>query len=238
MIRFLLAKLHIEYLSTKNTVKAVREALQNLPKDLTLVYDEIMQRIDHQNDEDRQLAHSTLTWVANAKRLLSVNELREALAIETGDTSLDSDNLLDIDIILSVCAGLVIVDNARTVRLIHYTAQHYLDSIQMDRFPAAQTEITSRCLTYLSFQVFSNFPRNLSQYQLLHKHPFLAYAKYCLVHAQGQPEVVLKARIIEFLQRASQFYDFWSDFDRFVAPGPWYPRDTPLPPLCYSASSN
>ncbi|KAJ7117132.1 hypothetical protein C8R44DRAFT_593899, partial [Mycena epipterygia] len=147
---FLLAKLHIDSLTTKNTIKAVKEALHQLPKDLRHTYEEAMERIDHQGEDDRQLAHLTLTWVANAKRPLSIGELQEALAIEPDATDLDPDNLLDISIILSVCAGLVIVDEtASVVRLIHYTTQDYLDSIQSQRFPDAQTEITSRCLTYL-----------------------------------------------------------------------------------------
>ncbi|KAJ7435640.1 hypothetical protein FB451DRAFT_1109266, partial [Mycena latifolia] len=65
---FLLAKLHIESLATKNTVKAVRETLQHLPKDLKHTYDEAMERINHQIEEDRQMGMLALTWVANAKR--------------------------------------------------------------------------------------------------------------------------------------------------------------------------
>ncbi|KAJ7444195.1 hypothetical protein FB451DRAFT_1568471 [Mycena latifolia] len=96
---FLLAKLHIESLATKNTIKAVREALQHLPKDLQHTYDDVMEQINHQNEEDRQLGMLALTWVANAKRPLSVAELREALGIEPDSTFLDLDNLLDMDII-------------------------------------------------------------------------------------------------------------------------------------------
>ncbi|KAJ6586372.1 hypothetical protein DFH09DRAFT_844592, partial [Mycena vulgaris] len=105
---FLLAKLHCESLVTKNTVKAVREALQHLPKDLTQTYDEAMERIDRQNDDDKELAHFALTWVANAKRLLSVAELCEALAIEQESTAFDVDNIAEIHIVLSACAGLLI----------------------------------------------------------------------------------------------------------------------------------
>ncbi|KAJ6579088.1 hypothetical protein DFH09DRAFT_979758, partial [Mycena vulgaris] len=149
---FLLAKLHIESLAAKNTIKAVREALQHLPKDLQHTYNETMERINHQSDEDRQLGLLVLTWVGNAKRLLSVSELQEALAIERDSTFLDPDNLLDMNIVLSVCAGLITVDETGfVVRLIHYTAQSYLDSIQLDKFPLAHTQIVSTCLTYLSF---------------------------------------------------------------------------------------
>ncbi|KAJ6594778.1 hypothetical protein B0H19DRAFT_975013, partial [Mycena capillaripes] len=124
---FLLAKLHIESLSTKTTVKGVREALQTLPKTLNDSYDEAMRRIKEQNEESKNTAYSTLTWVANAKRPLTVLELRTALAIEPDTKALDEDNVLDIDIILSVCAGLIVVDEqVSVVRLVHYTTQEYL----------------------------------------------------------------------------------------------------------------
>ncbi|KAJ6574620.1 hypothetical protein B0H19DRAFT_935198, partial [Mycena capillaripes] len=126
---FLLAKLHIESLSTKTTVKGVREALKTLPKTLNDSYDDAMRRIKEQNKESRNTAYSTLTWVANAKRPLTALELRTALAIEPGTKALDEDNMLDIDIILSVCAGLIIVDEqVSVVRLVHYTTQEYLES--------------------------------------------------------------------------------------------------------------
>ncbi|KAJ6574297.1 hypothetical protein B0H19DRAFT_985951, partial [Mycena capillaripes] len=124
---FLLAKLHIESLSTKITVKGVRDALQTLPNTLNDSYDEAMKRITQQNEESRSTAYSTLTWVANAKRPLTALELQTALAIEPGTKALDKDNMLDIDIILSVCAGLIIIDEqVSVVRLVHYTTQEYL----------------------------------------------------------------------------------------------------------------
>ncbi|KAF7365811.1 Ankyrin repeat-containing domain [Mycena venus] len=138
---FLLAKLHIESLSTKNTITGVREALKHLPKNLHDSYDIAMQRIEAQNEEDRKTAHSALTWVANAKRPLTVSEITVALAIEPDAQRLDEDNILDIEIILAVCAGLVIADEELdVVRLVHYTTQEYLDSIQAEQFPDAHTD--------------------------------------------------------------------------------------------------
>ncbi|KAJ7687520.1 hypothetical protein B0H17DRAFT_901770, partial [Mycena rosella] len=106
--RFLLAKLHIESLATKSNIKALREALQKVPADLKQTYDDAMARINEQNEDDRKIALEALAWVATAKRLLTVAELREALAVEPGAKSLDPDNFTDIGIILTVCAGLVI----------------------------------------------------------------------------------------------------------------------------------
>ncbi|KAJ6520685.1 ankyrin repeat domain-containing protein, partial [Mycena vulgaris] len=215
---FLLPKLHIEALASKNTVKAVRQALQHLPTDLQQTYDDAIERIKLQREEDRELGLLALTWVANAKRPLLVSELREALAIEEDSTFLDPDNLLDISTILSVCAGLIIVDETLSVvRLIHYTTQGYLDNIQSDQFPLAQTKIVSTCLTYLSFKEFATLPESWgAQRKMILKHPFLDYAQYCLLHAEGQPELQLQSRITGFMTTEAPRWrnsEIWSSVD-------------------------
>ncbi|KAJ7271010.1 ankyrin repeat-containing domain protein [Mycena rebaudengoi] len=204
---FLIAKLHIDSLATKSTVKAVRDALQNLPEDLEHTYNEAMDRINAQNKDDREIARRALIWVANAKRPLTVSELQEALAIEPDSKALDVDGLLDIEIILSVCAGLVIVDapqwfdtdpGLRIIRLVHLTIQDYLDRVQPIRFPGAQTEIARQCLTYVSY---NSVPENNSLQPGL-----LSYASaYCLLHAAGEPELLLRDSIIQFLGNAHRW---------------------------------
>ncbi|KAJ7706667.1 ankyrin repeat-containing domain protein [Mycena rosella] len=201
---FLLAKLHIISLTAKHTVKAIREALRSMPRDLPKTYDEIMQRINQQPEEDRKLALSALSWISSAKRILRVSELREALAIDPGTNALDPDNLLDMDIVLSVCAGLITVDQADgVVRLVHYTTQQYLERMKTTHFPSAQTDITLACITYLSFDTFAGiehiyFPQDV--------YPFLDYAlDYGLVHARGQPEFDLKDILLEFLAKATRW---------------------------------
>ncbi|KAJ6571215.1 ankyrin repeat-containing domain protein, partial [Mycena capillaripes] len=149
---FLLAKLHMDSLRREHTIKAVRDTLNNLPKDLNYTYENAMKRIETQDQEDKKMAHSTLIWVANAKRPLKVSELQKALAIEPGSSQLTEESEMDIEIILSVCAGLVIVDmHHPVVRLVHYTAQEYLNSVQDQQYPDAQMEISLSLLTYLKF---------------------------------------------------------------------------------------
>jgi hypothetical protein len=197
MSRFLLAKLHIESLSKKSTIKRVREALKTLPKDLNDSYDSAMKRIEDQNEEERTIAHSALTWVVNAKRPLTVAELQVALAVEPGAQELDDDNLLDIEIILAVCAGLVIVDEQLSVvRLVHYTTQEYFDGIQEQQFPDAQTEITRILLTFLSFEKIVDVPRDWRD----DLPPLVEYSQYCLMHATGPPEHQLRSMILEFFR--------------------------------------
>jgi ankyrin repeat protein len=244
--RFLLAKLQIESLTTKNTIKALRSALQNMPKDLTRTYDEAMERIDRQNADDKELAHRVLTWVTNAMRPLSVAELRDALAIEPDTTSLDSDNLLDIDIVLSVCAGLIIVDGEiSVVRLIHYTAQHYFDTIHAVRFPDAHADISSSCFTYLSFAQFSTAPSYWNPEEArrqVAEYPLLSYSQYCLLHAGKIHGLKLNSSIESFGRQASSWRNLWETlFYRYrELAAPWTYSYWPSSPslLWIAAASN
>ncbi|KAJ7852035.1 hypothetical protein B0H14DRAFT_813177 [Mycena olivaceomarginata] len=197
---FLLGKLNIDSLLTKLTVKAVRDALKNMPGDLDSMYDDIMERINRQSEEDRNLARRTLSWILTAEAVLHVSELIEALAIEPKTNDLDPDNVLDIGDILSVCAGLVVINEEdHLVRLIHYTAQDYLDRIRDTEFPHAQTEIAGACITYLSFQKFAR-AGDLDLESFLDENPLLDYARlFCLIHARGEPEYRIKGNILRFL---------------------------------------
>ncbi|KAJ6563653.1 ankyrin repeat-containing domain protein [Mycena vulgaris] len=202
---FLLAKLHIDSLTTKHTVKAVREALANLPIDLNSTYDEVMERINRQSEDDRNIARLALCWISNAKRLLHIFELREALAVEEGTTKLDPDNLLDTDTILSVCAGLVIIDEEDGL--------DYLERVQAKIFPRASVDITLACITYLSFTVFSRKIHNPDIF--FDRKSLLDYAvEYCLVHARGQPESDMKDFILSFLANCTRWREFWNSRHR------------------------
>ncbi|KAJ7440464.1 ankyrin repeat-containing domain protein [Mycena latifolia] len=240
---FLLAKLHIESLATKMTIKAVREALQYLPKDLSHTYDEAMNWIKNQNDDDRYFALQALTWVAYAKRPLSVAELCEALAIEPDATTLDVDNLLDINIVLSVCAGLIIVDEAMSVvRLIHFTTQRYFDSIQPDQFADAHTMIASQCLAYLCFDEFSQLDKAYMLDKGVKAHPLVGYSQHLLLHAAGaNRQLDLQPGLTFFLEKAHSWKGIWYSSQREPAP-PWdyMYSDWPLNPslLWLSAASN
>src|SRR5436305_14863573 len=56
---------------------------------------------------------------------------------------------------VSVCAGLVIVDKeSDIIRLVHYTTQEYFERTWVSWFPDSQRDIASICVIYLSFDVF------------------------------------------------------------------------------------
>lgn len=56
-----------------------------------------------------------------AKRPLTTLELQHALAVEVGESELDEENFPEIEDMVSVCAGLVTVDEeCGIIRLVHY----------------------------------------------------------------------------------------------------------------------
>ena len=120
-------------------------------------YVEAMERIKGQNPDAQELAVQTLSWISCAKRPLTIQELRYALAVEQDTHDLDEDNLSDLEDIVSVCAGLVVVDEkSQIIRLAHYTTQEFFEREGTTWFPNAQVDITTTCATYLMFDQFES----------------------------------------------------------------------------------
>ncbi|KAH7305361.1 nucleoside phosphorylase [Rhexocercosporidium sp. MPI-PUGE-AT-0058] len=157
---FLLAQLHFESAGTKKTPKKMKDMLNNLatgPKAYDYAYEEAMKRIASHDAGSEELAKQVLSWITCSKRPLTISELQYALAVEASEAELDEDNLPQIEDMVSVCAGLVTVDEeSSTIRLVHYTTQEYFERTQNDLFPTAKSEITTTCVTCLSFDVFKS----------------------------------------------------------------------------------
>ena len=113
--RFLLARLHMDSLGGKLNAREVRAALENLPEGMDDTYDEAMKRVERQEDSHKQLAKRVLSWITYVIRPLSVQELQHALAVMHDTTHIDPDDIIDDEILTSVCAGLVVVDQERDV---------------------------------------------------------------------------------------------------------------------------
>ncbi|RYP17562.1 hypothetical protein DL765_004451 [Monosporascus sp. GIB2] len=179
---FLLAELHLQSLLGRRSPKAVRKVLHTLRKEskvrcgdnskLDLAYDQAVERIKYQPGDGPTLAKEVLSWITFAKRPLSKSELQHALAVEVGEPELDRQNLPQIEYMVSVCAGLVTVDEeSGIIRLVHYTTQEYLETHMFRLIPGedsttsdarkneiamvgAHRAIAIICVNYLSFSVF------------------------------------------------------------------------------------
>jgi hypothetical protein len=146
---------------------------------LDKAYSDAIERIDGQLAEDRSLARRTISWISYAQRPLTTQELCHAQATMPGDRALNNDNFYDVEDIISVCAGLVTIDEeSNFIRLVHYTTQEYFEHIRLEWNPSALEEIASICLTYLSFDTFrSGSCRSDEDFEgRLRKSIFLDYA--------------------------------------------------------------
>lgn len=169
---------------TKSKVQATLETLSKTSKlpgkpGLNRAYDDALERIKSQLADDARLALRALSWITFAKRQLTIDEICHAFAVEPDDEDLDPDNILDINDIVSVCAGLVVVDEeSQIVHLVHYTTQVYLEKLP-DWSSNANMDIAQTCLHYLSLIKIpspgTEFNPGNSRYRL---NPFLDYASW------------------------------------------------------------
>ncbi|KAF1950294.1 ankyrin, partial [Byssothecium circinans] len=224
---FLLAQLYVDSLldkGTKNKVKTALETLSTGTGALTEAYNNVIHRINSQLPGNAELAHQVLMWLVHTRRNLTTAELREALAVKPGMTEIDPDDLEDIESLVSVCAGLVTVDGeSNIIRLVHYTTQQYFESIKYKWGPDAQVEITTVCLTYLSFEPFREGACDTEEdcVSRHRNHAFLTYAgRHWGDHARSVQHDVLEVAH-SFLQCNSLMA---SAMQAFYRAGHWYWR--------------
>ena len=201
------ARLHLEFLTTKTTLRKLKDALTALPEGLNVTYDKTMERIHSQYPDHVTLARKVLCWLFYAQRLTML-EVQHAVAVEIGDQSLDDDNIPEEGLLLSVCNGLVTYEKeSGFLALIHYTFQQYLESKANTLFPEAQIEIVRTCLTYMSFDEFGLGPcLDDQRFELrLQRYPLLRYAAFrWSQHALLGAEEACSNLIFSFLSHSAK----------------------------------
>ena len=111
-------------------------------------YAEAIIRIDSQDSDRKELAWRTLSWIIYAMRPLKTRELSNILSLEPGTNSIGNGDFYDIEDVISVCAGLVTIDaNIDVVRLIHRTAQEYLEGVQCKLY--SRLDIARECEVFI-----------------------------------------------------------------------------------------
>ncbi|KAE8419716.1 hypothetical protein BDV36DRAFT_130998 [Aspergillus pseudocaelatus] len=157
---FLLAKLHLDSLMDMKFPIHIKAALNTLPKGsetYDCAYRESMDRVNRQGPMTVKFAKQVLSWTTCAKRPLTTLELRYALTVREVDEPDLDDNLPQIEDIVSVCAGLVTVDEeSDIIRLVHYTTQEYFNRTKEEWFPTVESDIATTCVRYLSSSSFES----------------------------------------------------------------------------------
>jgi hypothetical protein len=131
---------------------------------LVATYERILEKITASTGGagKASIAIKMFKWIVCAKRPLRVDELKEAVGVESTDSFLDLDKIPTNDEhFIRCCGNLVVFDtDDRTIRLAHYTVQQFLlsDSTKSRRFhfrqSEAELEVGEICVAYLSFPEF------------------------------------------------------------------------------------
>lgn len=181
-VRFLLAKLHLNSLMDKVSIKDIEDTLKSLPRDSNAydqTYWETMNNIRRQKTGLQKLAMRALSWICCSRRTLKIAELQHALAVKESHQDFDEMNITEVGLILSVCKGLVTVRaKRRTIRLVHYTTQQYFERTWEQWFPEAHRNIAETLIRYLSFDAFNTGACQTSQKfkERLERYPLYVYA--------------------------------------------------------------
>ncbi|KAL7939602.1 hypothetical protein V8C35DRAFT_287117 [Trichoderma chlorosporum] len=168
---FLLAQLYLGLLEDKVTPKEIRKALEKVRRQgqkqdklqiLDEAYDDTLNIIRCQRKGFRRLAKKALYWISHSKRELTTIELQHAIAVdreldrenkENIPRDLDEESIPEIDLIVLTCCGFVTVDEeGKYIRLVHGTAQRYLNQMREKWFSEAEERISEACALYLSFE--------------------------------------------------------------------------------------
>ena len=184
---FLLISLTMDAILGETTAYGRRQKLRAMTEGLDLddVYGATLERVKEQGGEKTRLGMAALMWISHSERLLQLDELSHALAVEIGSKDLNPERIPSVETLLSCCLGLIIIDReASTVRLIHFTLQEYLYTYP-NLFGPTHSIMAETCLTYLNFQSIKDISSTLST--LPQSTPFLRYSSlYWGAHAKRE----------------------------------------------------
>lgn len=146
------------------TEKAIRQTLQNLPKDLGETYFRIIENIRNSRGGALKfdMVKKIVRWVICARRPLRIDELEEAVGLEKTDTHLHTERSATGAgrKLMAACGNLLVYNKEDcTVTLAHSTVQQFLCNLSLPTdvhfdFSAADTEIGEICIAYLCFSDF------------------------------------------------------------------------------------
>ena len=170
-------KFQLDYVLDFPKPQDALDALKRLPIEMESAHFEIMEKIE--KAKWKPTALKALSWIFLARRLLSIDELREAISIRPSrHTQLSPKLFVHPDALVRYCQGPIGVDEQNNVVCFtHYTVQEFLRAKYRDKM-MSNIDIAKVCLTYLNFDVFER--RSSKDEKTLiarvNGHKFLEYA--------------------------------------------------------------
>ena len=154
----------IDSICRENTDEAILNALEDLPKDLPTTYRRILRRLRDSGSTDPLTGKKVFELIAAARRPLTLEELREAISIEPGNTTWSTAKLVnDVMKSLDCCGSLIVVDEElSTVHFAHSSVKQHLEARPENldipeyhvKVDSADLSMSKIIITYLNLDVF------------------------------------------------------------------------------------
>ncbi|KAH6909746.1 hypothetical protein BKA70DRAFT_175144 [Coprinopsis sp. MPI-PUGE-AT-0042] len=207
---FLHASLQLKALRECTSVHEVKETLAAFPADIEDLYLQTWQRILNQTPAKVLLAKKVILWVINSTRSLTIDELRHALATCPDTHRFNSSRLVQESVLIGLCRGLLMVEEeTRLVRLVHYTAKAPLERLIVETFPLPHALLSVICLARLTDSGLqqAEFGTADRLEQALRETPLLHYAyESWFTHAhKSLNDPLTTSRLTEFVENCHGF---------------------------------
>ncbi|KAI1122922.1 hypothetical protein F5Y10DRAFT_286636 [Nemania abortiva] len=181
---------------------AIRECLQDLPRDLEAEYARLFSRLMHRLHSDSErpttqisAARRLLGLIMGALESLTVDDLRHAYAASCGGGSMWREDLITADAVFDLIGDFVSCTGPQKARFCHSSLEdllflpqgHWTGSLETIKFfrleyPECHELMAKACFEYIT-NVDFGYPLTDNSYHKLIDQPFLLYAtKYGLSH--------------------------------------------------------
>ncbi|KAK0234304.1 hypothetical protein IW262DRAFT_1452863 [Armillaria fumosa] len=186
---FCLVDCQLQLLAEVDFESDIDQILRNLPPDLNSMYERIFEKVKLKDQRAAKIVQHTLWWLVGSLQKLHLEEVMEAVIVETGRDSPNMDlKPLSGKHLLKMCSSLVHHDTKTdNLTLSHASVQDFLFSgylkgtahsdYHIPSFPFLHRHTTCLVSAYLQYRDFQNglctTPENLAKH--LEQHPFLVY---------------------------------------------------------------
>jgi hypothetical protein len=174
--RFRLVEFQLKYVLSQGSPANIKAALGGnfLPKSLPDAYRKVMNQMD---EGQKRFAFQIMSWIFHAARLLTIDELSEALSVVDDSEDLEVDLIPEPESIVKACESLVEIDKvSREVRFTHQTVDEFLRNYCASEM-LLMVDLAKTCLIYLGFSGFDRTCRDgMSLYLRCQKYKFSRYA--------------------------------------------------------------
>ncbi|KAK5064961.1 hypothetical protein LTR84_000796 [Exophiala bonariae] len=214
---FLLPALQMQVILGQTTRSQIEEALDTLPIGLGENLLLTMERIKSQDPHTKtraKLALTVLMWLSSAQSLLTVHELQHAIA--TDSSSMKLGDIIDAEILVDCCFGLVIIDESSVIRLVHFSVSEFLEERRDELFKHPHSTLAATCLSYILLSLQANDSlRSELPYKTPPHWPFLNYSiAHWGMHAKlARPEsesvAVMNSKVHDFFASPNTV-TFWA----------------------------